>query len=738
MVKTVSLNREWNFFKGCEGAGDMIDLPHTWNAVDGQDGGNDYYRGRSLYVKRLNISEGFERYIIRFGGVNSICDVVVNGKSVCHHEGGYSWFDADITDALQSSENILEVYADNTLSDRVYPQTADFTMYGGIYRAVNLRCLKDAWFSDEIKAVTAINGRQAAVCLSLRVSGCFDDVCVSLADCSGKSVASSIISSESFIDGFCTKVLSFADVHPWNGLDDPYLYCLKAQILRNNEISDEKKLRVGFRTFCMDPDRGFILNGREYPLHGVAKHQDREGKGNAVSFADMEEDINLIIEAGFNAVRLAHYQHDQYTYNLCDEKGLVVWAEIPYISEHTEEGRENAISQMTELVNQNINHPSVVCWALSNEITAVTSPDSESLYNDHIRLNSLVHDLDPSRPTVMAHAFMLPPDNRLVSITDLISYNLYYGWYLGDVSGNASFLDRVHHMYPGTAVALSEFGADAAVKYQTANPVKGDFSEQYQALYHEKMCRIFEKRPYLWATFVWSMFDFGADARIIGEFKGFNRKGLVTADRKIRKDAFYAVKAFYSKEKFVHIASKRYVNRTEDISCITVYSNCSEVSLYNNGILIETKTSDKVFEFQLNLAAENSIEAVSGELRDSAFIRHVDKADSSYINPSAANPNNWISGLELQRPEGYFSIFDRIGEIMNSKEGESLVLEIMSKRDSDKEGIAAKVKLDRNMMARLMESMTMEEVLKAMNADSPRFVEINSMLNKIVKTEKST
>jgi beta-galactosidase len=719
------------FFKDCDFLGRKVNIPHTWNASDGQDGGNDYWRGCCRYTRRLEVPQKFEKYVIEFDGVNSSCDVAVNGKKVVHHDGGYSFFCADITDCLHSGENILEVLVDNSPNDRVYPQVADFTFYGGIYRPVRLVCLKDAWFETPFKVSSSLDENSAAVVMDFSVRGLFDLVRMRILDAERHLVAKKDLLYGNFILGKASCLLDVSNIHRWNGLKDPYLYTVEARIISGDSVLDTLKTDIGFRTFKMDPKKGFLLNGVSYPLHGVSKHQDREGKGNAISRKDMEEDIELILECGANAVRLAHYQHDKYVYDLCDRKGLVVWAEIPYMSRHMEGGFDNTISQIKELVSQNWNHPSIICWGLSNEITASSLPDE--VYENNRVLNRIVHDMDDSRPTVMAHMFMLEPENKLVTLPDLIAYNLYYGWYLGEVSENGVFLDEVHTMYPDKPLALSEFGADAVVKYQTSSPVRGDFSEQYQADYHEQMCRLLEQRPYLWATFIWNMFDFGADGRTIGEFSGFNRKGLVTADRKTRKDAFYVIKAFYSSEKFVHIASKRYMNRTESCTTVKIYSNCTEVSLYNNGKLVATQKGNNVFEFSLMLEDENNLKAVSGDLHDKALIRHVDEKDRSYENHQAGLVCNWLKDLEVREVEGFYSVFDTVEEVCRLEQGQSVIKLILSQRDEKKEGIAALVRFDIPTLIRLTRGMSVSDMLIAMRFDTFKIVYFNTLLNRISK-----
>ena len=216
----------------------------------------------------------------------------------------------------------------------------------------------------------------------------------------------------------------------WDGKFDPYLYTAEAYILRNNEIIDNVSTRFGCRSFEIDSEKGFILNSRQYPLRGVSRHQDRWGYGNALTKEMHDQDMALINELGANTIRLAHYQHDQYFYDLCDEYGIIVWAEIPYISTHLPNGTDNTITQMKELIVQNYNHPSIVVWGLSNEITI--GEKTQDLVENHIKLNDLCHKMDKTRKTAIAVVSMCDINDEYIKIPDVVAYNHYFGWYGGD------------------------------------------------------------------------------------------------------------------------------------------------------------------------------------------------------------------------------------------------------------------------------------------------------------------
>ena len=586
MRKIIPLNDNWKFVKkavdvweAVGAQGESVTLPHTWNAVDGQDGGNDYHRGTCWYVRELNVPErnAADRVYIEFTGAAMTAEVYLDGKKIARHEGGYSTFRVDITKRILES-NALAVSVNNGDNATVYPQKADFTFYGGLYRGVSLIIVPEAHFTLDycgapgIKVTPTVDleERSARVLVEAWVSGAASSVSFTV---NGETVCAPVEERSAKAE------FIIEDVRLWDGLDDPYLYTAKAVL----ESGDEVNVRFGCRKFEMDPQKGFLLNGRSYPLRGVSRHQDFKGMGNALTMEHHKKDMEIIRELGANTLRLAHYQHAQEFYDLCDENGIIVWAEIPYITMHMKEGRANTFSQMEELVVQNYNHPSIVCWGLSNEITAASAVN-EDLLENHRLLNAICHRLDETRPTVMANVFMLEIESPILEIPDINSYNLYFGWYLGELGQNEEFFDEYHAKYPNRVIGFSEYGADANPQYQSAEPEKGDYTESYQAVYHEHMLQMIEERPWLWATHVWNLFDFAADGRDEGGKHGENQKGLVTIDRRLKKDAFYLYKAAWNKkEAFVHLGGSRYVDRTEEVTEIKAYSNQPEVTLYVDG-----------------------------------------------------------------------------------------------------------------------------------------------------------
>ena len=639
MREITKIMKGWEF-TGPDGTTTTVDLPHTWNARDGQDGGNDYWRGTCIYRTHFaapQFNTASHQVWIQFDGVNASAHVVLNGSPVCNHDGGYSTFRANITELLRD-ENELTVEVDNSKNDRVYPQKADFTFYGGIYRDVSLMVVSKNHFTLDyfggpgIRITPTVQGADASVQVTTWHDG-EGEVSIELLDAAGNTVAT----------GKGPDItLTIFNAHLWNGVKDPYLYSCKARLVVNGTVEDETTTRFGVRSFKVDPKKGFFLNGKSYPLHGVSRHQDRKGLGNAITREMHDEDMALIKEIGANTIRLAHYQHDQYFYDLCDEVGMVVWAEIPYISEHMPNGRENTISQMKELIIQNYNHPCIICWGVSNEIT-ISTKDKKDMLDNHRQLNDLCHEMDKTRLTTLACYAMCGPFNRSAHITDMVSWNLYLGWYVPGFILNDLWMGFFHLCFPNRPFGYSEYGAEGMPNLHSTHPHRGDHTEEYQAKYHEYMLRCFKRHPWMWATHVWNMFDFAADARDQGGEPGMNHKGLVTFDRKTKKDSFYLYKAWWSDEAFVHICSKRFVERTGSTATVKVYSNQSTVALYVNGNKVGEQTGEHVFTFKVPLNGELHIQAVAGDRTDESVIRHVDTPNPEYkLHKTKSKSANWV------------------------------------------------------------------------------------------------
>lgn len=743
MREVINFNERWTFVKKdldlqtiSRARGKRVNLPHTWNNLDGTDGGSDFFRGGCWYVKKFAKPFNDGETYIEFRGANSIADVYCNGVKVAHHEGGYSTFRANLT-SLLCEKNILAVRVDNSANDYVYPQYADFTFYGGLYRDVNLINVSPSHFDLDylgargITVTPTLKDWQAKVVCKAYLTNRIAGQKVKFTIFDGNNMTVDSITTDGDQGEFLIE-----NPHLWQGRTDPYLYTLSAELYSGSAVVDNVKTRFGVRNFSVDAEKGFFLNGKSYPLHGVSRHQDREKLGGAITAKEHKEDMDLICEVGANTIRLAHYQHDQTFYDLCDERGMVVWAEIPFISQPIANGKANTVSQMKELVAQNYNHPSIVCWGLSNEISMAGV--SDQLVDNHKELNDLCHEMDATRLTTMAQVSMLNPQSPLNFISDIISYNHYFGWYAGNYDDNGPWLDDFHARHPDRCLGLSEYGCEGILKWQTSAPRQGDYSETYQALYHEKMLETFATRPYMWSTHVWNMFDFGSDMRDEGGVKGRNNKGLVTFDRKTRKDSFYIYKAYWTKEPFVHLTGKRYLYRAEDSTKVKVYSNCDKVELFVNGISQGEKVGKYVFEFDVALKkGKNNLEARSGEKTDKSLIICVKKPYKKYDLGSSGEVANWFmdNGVrrELKYPEGFYSVRDKIADVYATEEGKQLIDKMV---ESFKQALGGGGGMQITAgMEKMVFSMSFERVFGLVGKRLPKaaIFDLNDQLNKIAK-----
>ena len=665
-----------------------VALPHTWNALDGQDGGNDYWRGIGTYQIELpNPTEGKKQYI-ELKGANHVATVYCNGRELGTHKGGFSTFRFNLTPAMKPEGNVLTVVVSNAKSD-IYPQNADFTFYGGLYRDVNFVEVADAHFdllkegTDGVFVTPHAAGKTRVDLFPVNAAGC--TVKVVLKD------AEDNVAAEGQADAADHTVvkLDVKEPHLWNGMADPYCYTCEASIEKDGEVQDCVAVTYGYRGFHVDPENGFFLNGKSCPLHGVSRHQDRQDKGWAISREDHEEDIALIKEIGANTIRLAHYQHDQYFYDLCDHTGFVLWAEIPFISSFIpgQAAYENTISQMTELISQNYNHPSIFFWGISNEITI--SGETEALYRNLTDLHALCKKLDPTRLTTMAEVSMVPMTSEHVYITDVLSYNHYFGWYVGDVEDNGPWLDKFHALNPDRPLGVSEYGSEAILKWHTTTPENHDYTEEYAAYYHHEMLKTFATRPYLWSTHVWNMFDFAADARDEGGVQGRNNKGLVTYDRKTKKDAFYIYQAYWTTKPMIHVCGERFVDRAPEERIVTVYTNCPNVTLVVNGEEVATKDAvDHAVVFE-NVAlndGDNTVTATCGDVQANTItLRSVAEHNYAYDLPEGNEGANWFDDpaaiaarKKMNYPAGYYNIKDKVCDLMANPEAAAAVQEIMA------------------------------------------------------------
>jgi len=698
MRNIININEGWKFIQENVGLPkeypvnwQTVDLPHTWNAIDGNDGNGSYDRGNYWYAKSFETPKqplAGGRVFVEFQGANSEATVYVNGKKVTYHEGGYSTFRADITDYCnENSENLLVVEVSNIANDYVYPQNADFTFYGGLYRDVNLISVPNAHFDLEYYGGPGImvtpkptDCGGATFEIESWVKNADENFTVqyNIFDEDGEEVGYAVRPADA------TKTTIFVpDANLWD-MDEPYLYTVVAELQRRNETYDDIEVNVGVRSFSCDPQKGFIINGEETPLRGVSRHQDMMYIGNALTTDDHYVDACIIKELGANTIRLAHYQHSQDFYDACDELGFAVWAEIPFISVMSKnpKAHENCIQQMKELIVQNYNHPSIMFWGVSNEI--LIGGISEQLVENHKELNALCKEMDPTRLTTIAHVSFTPIDGPMHYITDTESYNHYFGWYGGKMEDNGPWLDNFHEKHPDICLGVSEYGCEGIMTYHGPEPKCKDYSEDYQALYHEHMAKVLDERPWIWSSHVWNMFDFGCAARDEGGVAGRNNKGLVSMDRKTKKDSYYIYKAYWNPEPMVHLCGKRYAQRAGEEREIKVYTNQDSVTLYMNGEEIGTQTPvDHIAIFTVNMKdGENIFLAVAGDVKDSMTIEKVDVEPEIYVLPGQEDGDggaaNWFTASgdvdlpeddsPMEFPEGKLSIKSTIGQIYKNEE----------------------------------------------------------------------
>ena len=678
-MRTKTLLTNASFAKLGESFTDIL-LPHTWNNLDGQDGGADYWRGIGIYNIDLPNPTKAKKQYIEINGANHVATVYCNGRELGTHRGGFSTFRYEITDAMKQEGNVLTVVVSNAVSD-IYPQTADFTFYGGIYRDVNYIEVEECHFdllkdgTEGVFITPHCTGKTRLDVFPVNAEGAV--IAVELKDAEGNIVGSAGANAEEHTE----LIIDVKEPHLWNGMADPYCYTAEVKLVKGEEIADSIEVSYGYRSFRVDAETGFWLNGKNVPLRGVARHQDRQDKGWAISKADQEEDIALIKELGANTIRLAHYQHDQYFYDLCDHTGFALWAEIPFISKFipTKEARENTLVQMKELIAQNYNQPSIFFWGISNEI--LIGADNEPLRSNLRALAELAKSMDPSRLTTMAQLNTTPMDSEHNYMTDIVSYNHYFGWYRGEVGQNGPWLDEFHKVNPDIAIGLSEYGVENLMMWHSAAPMNHDYTEEYANYYHHEMLKMFATRPWIWGTHVWNCFDFAADARDEGGVKGRNNKGLITYDRKTKKDAFYIYKAYWNPEPMVYIASRRFVDRAPEERNIIVYTNCDAVTLFLNGEEYETKKAMDhavVFENVALKNGENVITAKAEGLEDTIVLNGVEEHNPDYTLPdiaAAMQIGNWFDDIadtgeseEIEIIEGYYSIEDTFIDLMKNEE----------------------------------------------------------------------
>ncbi|WP_459481054.1 glycoside hydrolase family 2 protein [Clostridium saccharoperbutylacetonicum] len=711
-MKTINLNDKWKFTKINDlknsteefNEAEDVRLPHCWNAEDGQSG-EGFYRGQCWYQRKINIGEGdLKKFLfLEIGAAGNVSEVYINGQLAGSSKCGFSMYRVALNSFIKSGDNFIAIMVDNSRHEDVYPLMADFTFYGGLYRDVNLIITEAVHFDlldngrdgvyltqnsiDEKTFELKMNGRvinEAAKSEKAQIK-------FTLFDMEQKTVLNKTIDieAENAFDFEISEQIS--DIICWQGIENPYLYTLKAELICNKEVYDVRDIEIGFRKIEITPDKGVFLNGKPIKLNGVSRHQDFGGVGNAVTKEHMDLDMSLIKEIGANSIRLSHYQHDDYFYKLCDREGMLVWAEIPFISVPTtaDEENKNAKEQLEKLIKQAYNHSTIYCWGVQNEITIAV--ENEKIYEKVRELEAIAKELDSSRFTASANIYSVEDESPLNEITDVLGYNLYYGWYYGQLEDLGDRLDKFHKARPKVPVLVSEYGVDTNPKFHTYDPTVKDYTEEYQMLFHNNAINTINEKPFVLGGYVWNMFDFGSANRNEGGEKGKNQKGFVTIDRKIKKDAFYLYKANWSKVPFVHLAGKRFVNRHEVLNDICVISNLDLIKIFVNGEFIgeiHSKEAIKNFkEVKLSLGA-NMIRAEGYDNKgiiyeDEMIVNRISELDKNYVYVKVEDKNlvtNWFEKFDLtdvqevNLKEGYYSTFDTIKELYENEAAKAIFL----------------------------------------------------------------
>lgn len=618
--ENILINQDWNFrfsHQVDKNSSRRVDLPHTWNAQDALSGKPDYKRGIGNYDKKLFIRSEWKgkRLFLRFEGANCVSNVFINGKQIGEHRGGYGAFIFEITDKVNyGKDNTVLIRVNNGEQLDVMPLVGDFNFYGGIYRDVHLLVTEDICISPLDYASPGVylfqqhvGEKQAAVLARINLSNGTEHPRQATLRLQVKEGDKVVYQADKKVTvaphtSVQPEEMSFTLLNPrlWNGREDPFMYQTVITLVKDGKEIDKVEQPLGLRYYATDADRGFFLNGKHLPLHGVCRHQEWAEVGNALRPMHHEEDTRLMLEMGVNAIRLAHYPQATYMYDLMDRNGIVTWAEIPFVGPggYADKGfvdqpsfRENGKEQLKEMIRQHFNHPSICFWGLFNELKENGDNPLEYIKE----LNVLAHQEDPTRPTTSASN----QGGAINFITDNIAWNRYDGWYGATPATLASWLDKTHQAHPEIKIAISEYGAGASIYHQQDSLVQTSpgswwHPENWQTEYHIQNWKIISERPYVWGSFVWNMFDFGAAHRTEGDRPGINDKGLVTHDRKVKKDAFYFYKANWNPEPMVYIAGRRSVNRVKPVTEVQIFSNCAEVTLKVNGQIIKKMQPDGV------------------------------------------------------------------------------------------------------------------------------------------------
>lgn len=690
-MKQFSINTGWQFAKlpgvsiaapSPDGAAwETLDLPHTWYCDD------DQYRGVAVYQKTVEVDCGPDQsLILEIGAADHTVRAFAGGVELGLHKGGYSRVRFAVpAECVGNGKIDLTLYVDNGVTEDVSPLAGDFTVFGGLYRGVSLLVTEKSHFDYLYHATDGVIVRTSVaedgsgvLCVEPHAAAeGAASIRYTLRDPDGSAAAR--------FEGPAhdPQRAVIPSVRLWNGKAGPALYTLEAELEVGGAVVDRTAVTTGFRKIAIDPDTGFFLNGSHMRLNGVAKHQDFAGCYCAVTEREIDRDFDLIAEVGANAVRLSHYQHPQYTYDKCDRAGLVVWAEIPMLKMTENPAlQENARQQMTELILQNIHHPSICFWGVQNEIAMFR--DAAFVHENIKALYDLTKALDPDRIVTCANLHPLKAKSRLNHLTDMVGYNIYFGWYYGKMEDYGPYLDGLHRELPQMPLGVSEYGVDCAAWLHAENPLVKDYSEEFQALFHETVYPIIQSKPYLWGSFIWNFFDFSSSRRNEGGQKFINAKGLVTFDRETKKDAFYYYKAKWSDESFLHIRERRFAKRCRDAVDVKVYTNLPQVTLVlPDGETVSARTDGNGCAVFPGVALSEgkttftvTADGNDGNFTDCVTFEKVSEPEQSYILPDSGagtTVQNWFLGEDDIDTDSYFSLKDRAEDILENEQAHAVL-----------------------------------------------------------------
>lgn len=702
-MKKISLNSGWKFARLPGKSIDQplddavtyqnIDLPHTWYQND------DQYRGLAVYKKRISVHEHQGKCLfLEIEGADHTVRAFANETELGIHKGGYSRVRFEIPESCGGSELELKLFVDNSVVDDISPLAGDFTVFGGLYRNVNLLETEKVHFDYSYYGTDGIIVRTR---VEEDGSGIIDlePHVVQGINCGEVTIEYTVLGPDGNAAASCTgsaaaaQRMKISPVKLWDGKACPALYTVEARLLVDGRSVDHTTFHTGFKRISIDSENGFSLNGQHIKLCGVAKHQDFADKFSAVTDREIDRDFELIDEIGANAVRLSHYQHPQYTYDHCDKGGYITWAEIPMLKmTENKELQENAKLQLTELILQNIHHPSICFWGVQNEIAMFR--DAPFVHDNIKELYALAKRLDGERIVTCANLYPLKAKSQLNHLTDMVGYNIYFGWYYGKMQDYGSYLDGLHQELPEMPLGISEYGVDAATWLHSENPLVKDYSEEFESLFHETVYPIIQSREYLWGSFIWNMFDFSSSRRDEGGQKYINAKGLVTYDRKIKKDAFFYYKARWSKEPFLHICEGRFVKRCQESLDIKVYTNLAEAVLTRvaeDGTLMEKVSArndgngtvmfrDIALKDGKNRFCVNGVTQDNALLEQSVCFEKVDTPEETYRlpgNDAGSTVQNWFLQEDDIDTDQYFSLKDRAEDLLENEETHKILKEYL-------------------------------------------------------------